>query len=80
MQQRKPRRTRVCEICRLKLKTLDYKNVEFLEQFVDDGARLRSRRRTRTCARCQRKVTRAVKQARHVALLSFTAAQHRGLS
>jgi small subunit ribosomal protein S18 len=78
MQQRRPRRTRVCEICSLKLKRLDYKNIEFLEQYVDDGSRLRSRRRTRTCARHQRVVTQAVKQARHVGLLSFTAAQHRG--
>jgi small subunit ribosomal protein S18 len=78
MQQRRPRRTRACEICKLKIKRLDYKNVEFLEQYVDDGSRLRSRRRTRTCAKCQRKVTRAVKQARQVALLSFTSAQHRG--
>jgi len=78
MQQRRPRRTRVCEICRLKLKKLDYKNVEFLEQYVDEGSRMRSRRRTRTCAKCQRMVTTAVKQARHVGLLSFTAAQHRG--
>jgi small subunit ribosomal protein S18 len=78
--QHRPRRPRVCEICRLKLKKLDYKNVEFLEQYVDEGSRMRSRRRTRTCARCQRMVTHAVKQARHVGLLSFTAAQHRGLN
>ena len=79
MQQRRPRRPRACEICRLKIKRLDYKNIEFLEPHVDDGSRLRSRRRTRTCAKCQRKVTLAVKQARHVALLSFTSAQHRAL-
>ncbi len=71
------RRARTCEMCGQDVKSLDYKNVEHLEQYVDDGSRLRSRRRTRTCAKHQRMVTRAVKRARHVALLSFTATQHR---
>jgi small subunit ribosomal protein S18 len=80
MQQRRPRRGRTCELCRLSVKSLDYKDIERLEQYVEDGSRIRSRRRTRTCARHQRMVTGAVKRARHVALLSFTAAQHRGLA
>lgn len=56
--------------------TIDYKNVELLERFVDDGGRIVSRRKTRTSAKHQRKVTVAVKRARHVALLPF-APQHR---
>jgi ribosomal protein S18 len=38
---------------------------------------MRSRRRTRTAARDQRKVTQAVKRARHMALLPFTSEQER---
>jgi small subunit ribosomal protein S18 len=74
-----PQRSRTCELCRYEVKSLDYKDVDRLEQFVDEGSRIRSRRRTRTCARHQRMVTNAVKRARHVALLSFTATQHRAL-
>jgi small subunit ribosomal protein S18 len=80
MQQHRPRRSRVCELCRQEIKSLDYKDIDRLEQYVEDGSRVRSRRRTRTCARHQRMVTAAVKRARHVALLSFTAAQHRGVA
>lgn len=71
------RRGRTCDMCGQDVRSLDYKDVDRLDQFVDDGSRLRSRRRTRTCAKHQRMVTRAVKRARHVALLSFTAEQHR---
>jgi small subunit ribosomal protein S18 len=56
---------------------IDYKNVELLERFLETGGRLRSRRRTRTAARDQRKVTQAVKRARHMALLPFTAEHER---
>lgn len=51
---------------------IDYKNVELLDRFLEDGFRLRSRRRTRSSAKNQRQITRAVKRARHVALLPFT--------
>lgn len=52
---------------------IDYKNVELLERFLEDGFRLRSRRRTRSSAKNQRQITRAVKRSRQVALLPFTA-------
>jgi len=51
---------------------IDYKNVELLQRFTDTGGRIRSRRRTRTTAKYQRQVTRAIKQARHLALLPYT--------
>lgn len=64
---------RTCQLCRSNTRWVDYKNIEALEAFIDEGARLRSRRRTHTCARHQRMITQAVKRARHVALLPFTA-------
>ncbi len=69
--QRQSKRT--CGLCRSDARWIDYKNIEALDAFVDEGGRLRSRRRTHTCARHQRMVTQAVKRARHVALLPFTA-------
>ncbi len=66
---KRPQRT--CQLCRGDTRWLDYKDIERLDSFVDEGGRLRSRRRTHTCARHQRMVTQAVKRARHVALLPF---------
>jgi small subunit ribosomal protein S18 len=63
--------------CRDDLDNIDYKNVSMLEPFVADGGKIRSRRRTKTCARQQRAVTRAIKRARHVALLPYTSEQYR---
>ena len=37
MQQRRPRRGRTCELCRLTVKSLDYKDIERLEQYVREG-------------------------------------------
>jgi len=55
---------------------IDYKNVDLLERFVDEGGRIQSRRKLRTTAKQQREITRAVKRARHIALLPM-APQHR---
>lgn len=63
--------------CRDDLDNIDYKNIELLEPFVADGGKIRSRRRTKTCARQQRSITRAIKRARHVALLPYTSEQFR---
>lgn len=58
--------------------TIDYKNVELLERFLEDGGRIRSRRRTRTSAKVQRSITVAIKRARHIGLLPFTLNTDRG--
>lgn len=65
--------------CRDDLEHIDYKNVALLEPFAADGGKIRSRRRTKTCARQQRAITRAIKRARHVALLPYTSDQYRAL-
>ena len=65
--------------CREDLENIDYKNVALLEPFVADGGKIRSRRRTKTCARQQRAITRAVKRARHVGLLPYTSNQFRAM-
>jgi len=57
---------------------IDYKNVDLLERFVDEGGRIQSRRKLRTNAKQQRQITRAVKRARQIALLPM-AEQHRYL-
>ena len=65
-------RPRFCQFCTDKSIKIDYKNVELLQRFITDGAKIRPRRQTGTCAKHQRELARAIKRARHIALLPFT--------
>ena len=65
-------RPRFCQFCTDKSVKLDYKNVELLQRFITDNAKIRPRRQTGTCAKHQRELARAIKRARHIALLPFT--------
>ena len=67
-----PRR-KVCAFCADKVKEIDYKDVPRWRRFLSDRAKIEPRRKTGTCARHQRRLTVALKRARHVALLPFTA-------
>ena len=71
------RRRKVCAFCLEKSKTIDYKDVGTLRRFVTDRGKIRSRRKTGTCAKHQRRLAVAIKRARHLALLPFTAEQIR---
>ena len=57
------------------MQTIDYKDIGLLQEYVSHHGRILARRKTGTCAKHQRLVTRAIKRARHVALLPY-AAQH----
>jgi len=67
------RRRKVCAFCLEKTKTIDYKDIATLRRFLTDRGKIRSRRKTGTCAKHQRRLAIAVKRARHLALLPFTA-------
>lgn len=66
-------RRRVCAFCVDKIDHIDYKDINTLRRFVSDQGQIESRRRTGTCARHQRRLTLAVKRARYLALLPYTA-------
>ena len=66
------RRPRVCRFCSEKITSLDYKQVEMVKRYVTDAGKIRSRRETGNCAKHQRIVARAVKRARHMALVPYT--------
>jgi len=72
------RRRRVCIMCADKIKVVDYKNVNFLRRFISDRARIETRRKTSACAKHQRALSNAIKRARHLALLPYTAEHLRG--
>ncbi len=66
-------RRRVCAFCADKIDKIDYKDVNTLRRFISDQGQIESRRRTGTCARHQRRLTLAIKRARFLALLPYTA-------
>jgi small subunit ribosomal protein S18 len=51
---------------------IDYKDVDLLKRFLTPEGKIRPRRQTGVTARNQRKLARAIKRARHLALLSYT--------
>jgi len=65
----------VCEFCagrRRKAVIIDYKHVDTLRRFLDERSRIQKARKTGTCRKHQRKLGRAIKRAREVALLPYT--------
>ncbi len=66
-------RKKVCKICSNDLETvIDYKNVDLLRKFVTEKGKIIPRRLSGTCAKHQRILTRAIKQARTIAFLPYT--------
>ncbi|NLY71842.1 MAG: 30S ribosomal protein S18 [Clostridiales bacterium] len=67
------KRRKVCQFCADKTETIDYKDVDKLKKYMTDRGKILPKRITGNCAIHQRAVTRAIKRARIVALLPYTA-------
>lgn len=67
------KRRKVCPFCADKVDYIDYKDTAKLRRFISERGKILPRRMTGVCAKHQRGVTVAVKRARHIALLPFTA-------
>ncbi len=65
---------RVCYFCANKISTVDYKDTQTLRRFMSPHAKILSHHRTGSCPKHQRMITKALKYARHMALLPFVAA------
>lgn len=52
--------------------SIDFKNVEFLRRFLTETGRMLPRRLTGNSVKRQRELARAIKRARHIALLPFS--------
>lgn len=70
----KPVEKKQCYFCSNKISTVDYKDAQTLRRFMSPHAKILSHNRTGTCPKHQRMVTKALKHARHMALLPFVAA------
>mgnify|MGYP002513805426 CR=1 FL=1 len=67
------RRKKVCVFCAEKVEKIDYKDVARLRKFVSERSKILPRRVTGTCAKHQRELTDAIKRARHIALIPYSA-------
>lgn len=70
---RKNRKQRVCNFCVDKIDQIDYKDVSRLRRYITERGKILPRRITGNCARHQRQLTVAIKRARNIALLPYTA-------
>lgn len=71
-------RRKVCQYCTDNIRHVDYKDLGRLRRHVGERGKIEPRRKLGTCARHQRSVTVAIKRARYIALLPFTASAPRG--
>lgn len=62
---------KTCRFCADRVASMDYKDVERLRKFLTEKGKVMPRRITGNCAKCQRMLVRAIKRARHSALLAF---------
>jgi small subunit ribosomal protein S18 len=67
------RRKKVCKFCTEKIDAIPYRDVRLLQQFVAERGKIVPRRLTGVCTTHQRRLTKAIKQARNIALLPFAA-------
>ncbi len=66
-------RKKYCRFRRFGIKYIDYKDADFLIQFVNEQGKILPRRITGNSLKYQRKVSTAVKRARHLALMPYVA-------
>ncbi len=79
MRDRIPRR-KVCQFCHDKVREIDYKDASrFMKRYISDRGKIEPRRKTGTCAKHQRRLSTAIKEARFMALLPYTAEHIRGM-
>jgi small subunit ribosomal protein S18 len=66
-------RKKYCRFRKFGIKHIDYKDGDFLLQFINEQGKILPRRITGNSLKYQRKVATAVKRARHLAILPYTA-------
>jgi len=67
------KKEKYCRFRKNRIKYIDYKDADFLLKLVNEQGKILPRRLTGTSLKYQRKVSQAVKRARHLALLPYVA-------
>jgi small subunit ribosomal protein S18 len=78
----RPTRRKICQFCHDHIREIDYKEAargSFMKRYISDRGKIEPRRKTGTCAKHQRGLSTAIKEARHMALLPYTAEHIRGM-
>ncbi|MFN8347175.1 MAG: 30S ribosomal protein S18 [Spirosomataceae bacterium] len=73
--ERNQNRKKYCRFKKAGIKFIDYKDPNFLLKLVNEQGRILPRRLTGTSLKYQRKVSQAIKRARHLGLLPYVADQ-----
>ena len=63
---------RICIFCENKDQKINYKEIKILRKFITEQGKIIPGHVTGVCARHQRHLSRAIKQARNIALLPYT--------
>jgi len=61
-----------CYFCIKNIKNIDYKDTGLLQRFVSGLGKIRAKKRTGVCSKHQRRLSKAIKRARHLGLLAYT--------
>ena len=69
------KKEKYCRFKKYGIKFIDYKDPDFLMKFVNEQGKILPRRITGTSAKYQKRVSQAVKRARHLAILPYLADQ-----
>ena len=70
-QEKRPKK--YCRFKKMGIHYIDYKDGEFLKKFINEQGKILPRRLTGTSLKYQRKLAKAIKRARHMALLPYVA-------
>ena len=60
-----------CYFCQKNIQQIDFKNITILKRFMSSSAKIKNKTKTNVCSWHQRKIKKAIKQARFMALLPF---------
>lgn len=67
------RKKRICRFCEDSTIYIDFRNDKKLVRFTTEQGKIIPRRTSGTCAKHQRRLVRAIKRARHLALIPYIA-------
>lgn len=67
------KRKKVCSFCVDKVAHIDFKDTAKLRRYLSERGKILPRRMSGNCAKHQRQLSIAIKRARHIALLPYSA-------
>ncbi|MCK4572804.1 MAG: 30S ribosomal protein S18 [candidate division Zixibacteria bacterium] len=70
-------RRKICRFCENKIEYINYKDERILRRFTNERGKIIPRRVSGNCAMHQRKLTRAIKRGRILAILAFESESYR---